>query len=646
MTRALWIYVSILLVMLSDVCHAKPESLYIGRIGPSSLDGTMTAAFERAHSAIVEGARAGLGESNRRYKDVFTYEQIRTQRADLLNSVNRLEAYAGASVRGALEVSRRMAKANTFTDYLSVAVYPEEQGTLRIEAELYSLGDWQLKALKSIGGCGESADAVLSALRQTVVQIVAGQENSPIDLNATASPPSPVRPGDSIQLDSCGSLDAEHDAYRYRWLPNSPAAKTVLPERGVERRVITLRPGEPGAYSFKLIATPLLRAEGQQEVTREVHVAVAVHPVADAGPDCIVRVGELVTLGACGGASACVGPNAQWRMVTGPSTLSNPSDGRFAARVTGRYRFELEVKNEVFTDTDEVEYLVVPKPSVRIVPVESRVLPVGRRAGVALPGESLVLRAVVPFDPSAPKPMIYWVPQGPPSVELLAGEGPVAVVQAPSAGRYKIAAYVRQERTVGGRELWDVYSREYTIEVQRPGMTLALRPELAKQGSLLSATGRYVAVPADLAGSIDLVNVSQNAALGLHGGVRLSPVFLEEDIEPQSRPSAIGGVSYHWGGNVNWPDAHLHVAYVGSGPDKRGAHGLEAGGDLVAAIGVGWGVVLGVRWTGLWLDEALAGVGDHLFMTSAGIGIAYRWALTLPWMSEHSGEGDSAAVQQ
>jgi hypothetical protein len=178
-----------------------------------------------------------------------------------------------------------------------------------------------------------------------VVTITAANGNAAP--TAVAGPAQSVLKGAVVNLDGSGSTDPNGDLLKYEWtLVSVPAGSTAsLSDRTVAKPSFTANAS--GVYVLSLVVSDaqLSSAPSLMSVTAS---AANVPPVANAGPEQTVRVGNLVTLNGSGSTDANGDVlSYQWTWTTNPGNVNlllpltaNPS---FTPTVAGIYVLTLTV---------------------------------------------------------------------------------------------------------------------------------------------------------------------------------------------------------------------------------------------------------------------------------------------------------------
>lgn len=178
-----------------------------------------------------------------------------------------------------------------------------------------------------------------------VVTITAANGNAAP--TAVAGPAQSVLKGAVVNLDGSGSTDPNGDLLKYEWtLVSVPAGSTAsLSDRTVAKPSFTANVS--GVYVLSLVVSDaqLSSAPSLMSVTAS---AANVPPVANAGPEQTVRVGNLVTLNGSGSTDANGDVlSYQWTWTTNPGNVNlllpltaNPS---FTPTVAGIYVLTLTV---------------------------------------------------------------------------------------------------------------------------------------------------------------------------------------------------------------------------------------------------------------------------------------------------------------
>lgn len=165
-----------------------------------------------------------------------------------------------------------------------------------------------------------------------------------------------VAVGAMVVLDGSGSQDGDGDMLSYQW---SGPSGIVLSDMAVARPTFTA--SVAGTYRFSLVVSDVQGESASDEVVITVMQPNQV-PVANAGPDQTVAVGETVQLDGSG--SSDVDGDALSYQWSGPMGISLDSDSdvrpRFSATTPGTYTFTL-VANDGTQDSvpDEVVIIVI-----------------------------------------------------------------------------------------------------------------------------------------------------------------------------------------------------------------------------------------------------------------------------------------------
>ncbi len=185
-----------------------------------------------------------------------------------------------------------------------------------------------------------------------------------------------VNVGDTVTLDGSGSSDADGDPLTYAWTLTTPAgsAATLSDDTAVAP---TFVPDVEGTYTATLIVNDGLvdSAPDSAVITAEV-VVVNTPPVADAGPDQNVTVGDTVTLDGSGSSDADGDPlSYSWSFNSVPAgsaaTLSDPTavNPTFVADVAGDYVAQLIVNDGMDDSAPDSAVIVAAPPAVNLPPV-------------------------------------------------------------------------------------------------------------------------------------------------------------------------------------------------------------------------------------------------------------------------------------
>jgi hypothetical protein len=201
---------------------------------------------------------------------------------------------------------------------------------------------------------------------------------------------------DQILLDGSGSFDPDGDALSYLWEVEGPDSNdSGLADATVQQAV--LRPPTSGNYRIRLTVS-----DGKTSATEEITITIQLpdnqSPLADAGPDTLVLVGDLVTLDGSGSTD----PDGDqlsynWSVGTTPGaavSLSNPTTAQptFTPTEPGDYSFALVVNDGVASSLQAIVKITVEDQVFQeqdgMVEVAAGVFQMGSDADDALLGEA------------------------------------------------------------------------------------------------------------------------------------------------------------------------------------------------------------------------------------------------------------------
>jgi hypothetical protein len=225
---------------------------------------------------------------------------------------------------------------------------------------------------------------------------------------ADAGPDHEVYVGTEVVLDGRGSADPNEDPLSYSW---AQVTGTLLPLQGANSESASFVPDEPGVYVFELVAFDGQSFSPADEVQVVVNTPINHVPTADAGEDQTAKVGDTVTLDGSGSSDPDGDPLMYaWSLVEGPETVvlegASTVEPRFEAPGTGRYRFQLIVKDgKVDSPPDSVVVTVETPGNQAPVAVAVDVDPVGLGAWVVLNGSDS-------FDPDEDPLTYIWSQTG------------------------------------------------------------------------------------------------------------------------------------------------------------------------------------------------------------------------------------------
>ena len=183
----------------------------------------------------------------------------------------------------------------------------------------------------------------------TVVLTDAASNQAPI---AVAGDDFVVNLGETVELDGSASSDPDGNILTFLWtIVDGPGDATLT---DADQAVATILPDAAGEWTFQLTVS-----DGALSSSDVVVVLVNTPPVADAGTDQTVTVGDTVTLDASGSTDADGDSlDFTWSFVSGPETITfaDPTQPTqtFVAGMEGIYVFEVAVADADAVSTDTV----------------------------------------------------------------------------------------------------------------------------------------------------------------------------------------------------------------------------------------------------------------------------------------------------
>ena len=251
---------------------------------------------------------------------------------------------------------------------------------------------------------------------------------------------------DTVQLDGSGSSDFEGDPLSYEWTLLAAPSGSTAALSSTTAADPTFEPDVFGAYVFQLVVSDGFDASAPDTVTV---TTVNTPPAADAGPDQVRFLGDLVQLDGSGSSDAEDDPlSYEWTLVTRPAgssaALSDPTSATptFVADVRGSYVAELRVfDGQRFSrQADRVTIAVVNRAPVALTRARLN-------AGVTYPA---VLDGSSSFDPDGDPIAYQWLLLSRPAGSVAAlsrADGPRPFFTPDRAGEYVV------ELTVGDGNL-------------------------------------------------------------------------------------------------------------------------------------------------------------------------------------------------
>ena len=284
-------------------------------------------------------------------------------------------------------------------------------------------------------------DGALDSTPDEVI-ITAGAANSPPVANA--GPDQSVNTGATVQLDGSASSDPEQDPLTYQWTFSTMPAGSTATLSDATAVNPTFIADLDGVYTLALVVNDGTQDSTPDEVTVTASAANS-PPVANAGPDQNVTVGDTVSLDGSASSDADSDPLTYlWSLSSLPAgsqaSLSDPSavDPTFTADVEGTYTATLVV-NDGTVDSPADEVMIVAS-AANAVPVAD-----------AGPDQEVTVGEMVMVDGSASTdadgdPLTYrWTMTSRPAdsmAELTDADMAMASFTADKAGEYVLTLVV------------------------------------------------------------------------------------------------------------------------------------------------------------------------------------------------------------
>jgi chitinase len=183
---------------------------------------------------------------------------------------------------------------------------------------------------------------------------------------ANAGPNQTVNATDEVTLDGSGSFDPNGDVITYAWTLSSKPEGSTATLTGATTVSPTFTADLDGSYVVSLVVSDGTLTSAPDTVT-----VLATLPVADAGPDQEVEVGEVVTLDGSGSSDATGDtltyawtltsvPESSTATLTGATTVS-PT---FTADLTGEYVASLVVNDGTNDSAADTVTITATAPEV------------------------------------------------------------------------------------------------------------------------------------------------------------------------------------------------------------------------------------------------------------------------------------------
>ena len=168
--------------------------------------------------------------------------------------------------------------------------------------------------------------------------------------------------GDVVQLDGSESRDADGDLLTYSW---SQTAGISVELSDADAAVATFVAPDSGRYAFVLVVSDGVRESAPDEI-QLIALLANQPPIADAGPDQTVTVGDVVLLDASGSSDPYIGEVVRYEW-TAPEGISLVSDDEvtasFTATTSGVFALSLVVSDgSLDSEPDEV-VITVQEPN-------------------------------------------------------------------------------------------------------------------------------------------------------------------------------------------------------------------------------------------------------------------------------------------
>ncbi|MCY4490550.1 MAG: PKD domain-containing protein [Thaumarchaeota archaeon] len=181
---------------------------------------------------------------------------------------------------------------------------------------------------------------------------------------ADAGPDQTVKYGDTVTLDGRGSTDPDGDQITYSWAHAS--GLTANPTGSNTSQPTFTAPSSTGMITFTLTVS-----DGALSDTDDVIITVTppLPPIADAGLDQTVRIGDIITLDGSNSSDPNSDPlTYMWEQSSGtPVSITSPTSEHItlsAPDSPGKLVFTLTVSDGTDSDTDDIT-ITIAKPVTR-----------------------------------------------------------------------------------------------------------------------------------------------------------------------------------------------------------------------------------------------------------------------------------------
>ncbi len=278
-------------------------------------------------------------------------------------------------------------------------------------------GEYRFELTVHDGTLASLPDAVVVTIRNVPPAADAGEDQE-------------VVAGTSVVMDGSGSADPNEDSMSFSW---TQTQGTPVSLEGASTQTATFVPESQGIYVFQLVTFDGHLYSTPDEVQVTVNAPANNVPVADAGEDRTVVVGDTVTLDGSGSSD----PDGDtlsyaWSQIDGPESVvlegAATAQARFDAPEAGLYEFRLIVDDGQVASAPDAVKVTVESPANQVpIAVIEAVDPVEEGDWVSLDGSGS-------HDPDQDSLTYSWSQTGGPQVMLEDGDQAVAGFYAVAEG--------------------------------------------------------------------------------------------------------------------------------------------------------------------------------------------------------------------
>jgi hypothetical protein len=260
------------LLGLTAVAQAAPKTACpAGRNNALFIDNFDTSGGDKDASLrdqlyrqVLAGAQDGIREKGTCYRFILSDLEVAKEKHDSIDALDSVTGYLNKSLSPQLHTAQKNNQAYPIA-HLQVSLFfgPDRKPRVELQLSPYFQKKNDLRAFKSVGGCGEDWEVVFDEVREAVRLIAKNSQEAATPQARARIPTKPIFVGDEITLDACQSTTPTYDALSYKWEQEKPVpvGSELFLQEGAEGPRLRFVPSRPGHYVVRLVASAKIDPE-------------------------------------------------------------------------------------------------------------------------------------------------------------------------------------------------------------------------------------------------------------------------------------------------------------------------------------------------------------------------------------------------